>query len=114
MRCHSGTDRGSLIPRLTADPPATRGTQGLAPTRQMQTPHSDCFTTSEDAGLWEVLTDLEAPVSKGQVLGQIHFPQRPQTVPVVYRSRIDGTLIGRSHKVLVSPGDFLALVAVDL
>jgi N-alpha-acetyl-L-2,4-diaminobutyrate deacetylase len=80
----------------------------------MRTPHSVCFTISEDAGLWEVLTDLGAPVSKRQLLGQIHFPQRPQTDPVVYRSRIGGTLIGRRHKVLVSPRDFLALVAVDL
>ena len=99
---------------LTENPPVTREARGLAPTRHMHMPDPDCFTISEDAGRWEALTDLDAPVSKGQALGQIHFPQQPQTDPVVYTSRIDGTLIGRSHKVLVSPGDFLGLVALDL
>ena len=33
--------------------------------------------------------------------------------PVVYRAGTSGTVIGRTHKVLVGPGDFLALIAHD-
>ena len=53
-------------------------------------------------------------VRKGDPVGQIHFPERPEREPVIYRAGTSGTLIGRTHKVLVGPGDFLALIAHDL
>ena len=46
-------------------------------------------------------------------MGQIHFPERPERAPVIYRAGTPGTVIGRTHKVLVGPGDFLALIAHD-
>ena len=46
-------------------------------------------------------------------MGQIHFPERPEREPAVYRAGTSGTVIGRCHKVLVCSGDFLALVAHD-
>ena len=48
---------------------------------------------------------------EGDPVGQVHFPERPEREPVVYRAGTSGTVIGRTHKVLVGPGDFLALIA---
>jgi hypothetical protein len=33
---------------------------------------------------------------------------------IVYRAALAETLIGRSHKALVGPGDFLAWIATDM
>ena len=62
---------------------------------------------------YEALVDLEADVRQGNPVGQIHFPERPEREPVVDRAGTSGTLIGRAHKVLVGPGDSLALIAHD-
>ena len=68
---------------------------------------------ADDAGLYEALVDLGAEVREGDSVGRIHFPERPEREPVVYRAGTSGTVIGRCHKVLVGPGDFLALIAHD-
>ena len=47
-------------------------------------------------------------------LGQIHFPTNPQLDPIVLKAEIEGILIGRAHKALVRPGDFLALVGEEI
>ena len=94
--------------------PVTREERGLPPTRQMHMPDADCYLIAEDHGLYEALMDLNAPVAEGDAVGQIHFPAKPEQAPVVYRAKRPGTLIGRSHKVLTEPGDFLALIAVDI
>jgi N-alpha-acetyl-L-2,4-diaminobutyrate deacetylase len=94
--------------------PVSREARGVPPTRQMHMPDAGCYLIAEDHGLYEALIDLNAPVAEGDAVGQIHFPAKPEQVPVVYRARRPGTLIGRSHKVLTEPGDFLALIAVDI
>jgi N-alpha-acetyl-L-2,4-diaminobutyrate deacetylase len=94
--------------------PLTREARGLPPTRMMHMPDSDCYVISEDGGIYEALLDLDSPVEAGDALGQIHFPDKPERAPAVYRAKRPGTLIGRTHKALVGPGDFLALIAVDM
>ena len=93
--------------------PVSRSARGLPPSREMHMPDPGCYLISDDAGLYEALVDLEAEVREGDPVGQIHFPERPERAPVVYRAGTSGTVIGRSHKVLVGPGDFLALIAHD-
>ena len=50
----------------------------------------------------------------GDIIGQVHFPQKPELDPITYKSKTEGILIGRTHKALVYPGDFLALVAQEI
>ena len=76
-------------------------------------PGPGCYLIADDAGLYEALVDLDAEVRQGDPVGQVHFPDRPEREPAVYRAGTSSTVIGRSHNVLVSPGDFLALVAHD-
>ena len=94
--------------------PVNRAARGLPPSREMHMPDPGCYLIADDAGLYEALVDLDAEVSQGDPVGQIHFPERPERAPVVCRAGTSGTVIGRTHKVLVGPGDFLALIAHDL
>ena len=93
--------------------PASREARGLSPSREMHMPDSGCYLIADHAGLYEALVDLDSDVRKGDPVGQIHFPERPEREPVVYTAGTSGTIIGRTHKVLVGPGDFLALIAHD-
>ena len=99
---------------LIDDKPVTRRSLGLPPTRMMHMPGPDCFLICDDRGIFEILVDLEAAVTAGEPIGRIHFPERPDREPVIYRAGIAGTLIGRTHKTLMEPGDFLALIAQDM
>ena len=94
--------------------PKTREEMGLEPIKQMKMPDPKGFTFSEDTGIYEALVDLDAPVKIGDTLGQVHFPEKPECIPVSYKAKIEGVLIGRVHKGLVCPGDFLALVAEEI
>ena len=93
--------------------PLSREARGLPPGREMHMPEPGCFLIADGAGLYEALVDLDTDVREGDPVGQIHFPERPGREPAVYRARTSGTMIGRTHKVLVGPGDFLALIAHD-
>ncbi|NQV47786.1 MAG: succinylglutamate desuccinylase/aspartoacylase family protein [Rhodospirillaceae bacterium] len=81
--------------------------------RMMHMPDTDCVIICDDAGIYEALVNLNATITAGDAIGQIHFPEKPERAPVVYRAARDGVLIARSHKALVEPGDFLALIAAD-
>ena len=94
--------------------PLTREERGLAPTRTMHMPEPGCYLIADDRGLYEPLVDLNQPVNKGDPVGRIHFPERPEREPVVYGAGTSGILIGRAHKVLVGPGDFLGLIAHEM
>ena len=93
--------------------PVSRAARGLPPSREMHMPDPGCYLIADDAGLYEALVDLDADVREDDPVGQIHFPERPEREPVVCRAGTSGTVIGRTHKVLVGPGDFLALIAHD-
>ncbi len=99
---------------IIAGKPQSREDRGLPSTRMMHMPDSNCFVICDDTGIYEALIDLDSPVDTGDVIGQVHFPEKPERTPEVYRAARAGTLIGRSHKVLVGPGDFLALIAADM
>ena len=99
---------------LVKGKPATRESLGLPPTRMMHMPDPDCFLICDDRGIFEILVDLDQQVAAGDAIGQIHFPERPERQPVVYRAGTSGTVIGRTHKALMEPGDFLALIARDM
>ena len=94
--------------------PVTREALGLPPARLMHMPEPGCVLLARDSGLYETLVELDTAVAEGDAIGQLHFPERPERDPVVYRAGASGTIIGRGHKVLVEPGDFLALIAHDM
>jgi len=94
--------------------PLSRKDRGLPETQLMHMPDAGCYLISDDAGIYEPLIDLDQTVKTGDAVGQVHFPAKPEYPPVVYRASCGGTLIGRTHKVLVGTGDFLALIATEM
>ncbi len=98
---------------ITDGEPVSREQRGLKPSRSLHMPVAECYLISGDAGLYEALVDLDAEVGEGDALGQVHFPDHPKRAPVVYRAGTSGIVIGRTHKVLLEAGDFLALIAHD-
>lgn len=99
---------------LIAGKPVTRESLGLPPIRMMHMPDLGSFLICDDRGIFEIMVDLEAQVAEGDPIGRIHFPERPERKPVTYRAGTSGTVIGRTHKALMEPGDFLALIARDM
>ena len=99
---------------ITNEKPKTREEIGLEPVKLLQMPNPKSFTFSVESGIYEPLLDLDSTVKIGDKLGQIHFPTNPQLDPIVLKAEIEGILIGRAHKALVRPGDFLALVGEEI
>jgi N-alpha-acetyl-L-2,4-diaminobutyrate deacetylase len=99
---------------LLDEAPATRESLGLSPTRLMHMPDPGCYLICDDRGIFEMIVDLDQEVEEGDPIGRIHFPEQPQREPVLYRAGTSGTLIGRTHKSLMEPGDFLALIAKNM
>ena len=79
--------------------------------RVLEMPGGECYVMSETTGLVEPCVDLGAPVRKGDIVARVHDVERTGTVPVDYRSRLDGILAGRHFPGLVHMGDILAVVA---
>jgi N-alpha-acetyl-L-2,4-diaminobutyrate deacetylase len=92
--------------------PETRASLGLKPTRMMTMP-DNAYVVADDAGLLEMLVDIDAPVKAGQPIARVYDIDRPGDAPSVYRAGADGVLLGRCHLCLVKSGDFLGMVARD-
>ena len=78
----------------------------------MITPDYRSFVTSEHSGLLEMCIDLGAELTAGDLIALIHNIERTGSVPVEYRSTIDGMLAGRHYPALIQPGDNLAVIAI--
>lgn len=77
-------------------------------------PDGDCFVTSQNTGLLELVVDIGETVSKGQLIAKIHHTERNGIPAEQYFASIDGILIGRHHPGLIRPGDSLAVIGVEL
>ncbi|MDH3389590.1 MAG: succinylglutamate desuccinylase/aspartoacylase family protein [Gammaproteobacteria bacterium] len=99
---------------IISEQPRSLEERGLPATRLMHMPDSDCYVISDDDGIYEALVDLNSSINIDDAIGQVHFPEKPERPPVVYRAARAGSLIGRTHKALVESGDFLALIAAEM
>jgi N-alpha-acetyl-L-2,4-diaminobutyrate deacetylase len=62
-------------------------------------------------GVYESFCEVGAEVHSGQVLGQVHFPERPDCPPEPVVARTSGILIGRRAIGVTSQGDNVATIA---
>jgi N2-acetyl-L-2,4-diaminobutanoate deacetylase len=86
--------------------------QGQARTTTLlDMPDSDCYTTSEHAGMLEMCLDLGDIVQAGDVLARVHDITRTGTAPVEYRAKRAGLLAARHFPGLVQTGDTVAVIA---
>ena len=90
------------------------GQMDIAPTRMLIQPDDACFHFSPEAGLIEFCHSLGDTVRQGQTLAHIwptgHTGRAPETVT----AQRDGLLTARHHPGLVSAGDCLAVLAVEI
>lgn len=84
-----------------------------SPSRFAYTPE-DGFVVCEDAGLFEPLVELGAPVEADQPLGRVHFFEEVDREPKTYASPRDGFLYCRHFPGLIKRGDCLAVLGADL
>ena len=83
------------------------------PTRLLTTPEAACFSAAREGGIFEAFLHVGDAVEAGQEIGQIHFFERPERPPEVYRAAIAGVLISRHFPGLARSGDCLAVIATD-
>ncbi len=83
------------------------------PMRLLQTPEAACFTAAREGGIFEAFVHVGDRVEAGQEIGQVHFFERPERDPEVYRSAIEGILVSRHFPGLARSGDCLAVIATD-
>ena len=94
---HCGVIAGEVVP---------------AETVWLDMPSGDCFTFSEDEGVFESLVELGEKVAHGQPLVRIYPAGRTGVAPVELSARMDGILAARHFPGLVKCGDCAAVVAI--
>ncbi len=83
-------------------------------TIRLEMPDHRCFVLSETTGLLEVCLELGDVVSKGQTVARIYDTERTGLSPTAYHSPIDGIFTGRHVPGLISVGDMVAVIAVEI
>ncbi len=89
-----------------------RGDIECGPSVELEMPDERCFVTSESRGLLELCVDIGGEVRSGDVVARVHDIERTGVVPIEYRVRLDGFLVGRHFPGLVRMGDAIAVIAV--
>lgn len=79
---------------------------------RLDMPDSDCYVTSESAGLIEYCVDLGEEVCAGDLLARVHQVERTGGAPAEYRAGRDGLFIGRHFPGLIALGDPIGVVGV--
>ncbi|MFO0877691.1 MAG: succinylglutamate desuccinylase/aspartoacylase family protein [Gemmataceae bacterium] len=92
----------------------TRASLGLPPTRWVQALDRDDYRFAPESGLYENMVPLGADVRQGQVVGQIHFLERPDREPVPVVANSAGVLIATRAPTQVGQGDCVACIAHDV
>ena len=90
------------------------GEPELTPSRRLDMPDGRSFVSAETSGLLEICQPLGARVTAGTLLAKIYDVERTGAAPALYHSPIDGILTGRHFPGLISIGDIVAVVAVEV
>jgi len=88
------------------------GEPEAAASLRLDMPDSDCYVTSESAGLIEYCADLGEEVRAGDLLARVHDIERTGRPPVEYHARCDGVFIGRHFPGLIALGDPVGVIGV--
>lgn len=92
----------------------TREQQGWKPTRWVQALDRQDYRFAPESGLYENLVELGCEVKAGQVLGQIHFLERPDREPTPIIAPTAGVLLATRGPATVAQGDCVACIAHDV
>jgi N-alpha-acetyl-L-2,4-diaminobutyrate deacetylase len=90
------------------------GVAERSPTRLLIQPDDDCFHFSPEPGLIEFEVALGQTVVRGEVIAKIWPMGHTGRTPISVLAKRDGLLTARHHPGLVTAGDCLAVLAVDV
>lgn len=86
-------------------PDASQGTRAL---------HSKGLIYADDPGVLEPLKDIGDPVSVGEVVAAIHYPETPGRTPDQVTSEYDGIVLAMRALAQVMRGDAIYQIAADI
>ncbi|WP_349365285.1 MAG: N(2)-acetyl-L-2,4-diaminobutanoate deacetylase DoeB [Roseitalea porphyridii] len=89
-----------------------KGEMETGPTVMLDMPGDDCFTFSQNDGLFEPWVNLGDPVEAGDMLARIWPTERTGEPPVDYHASRSGIVVSRHFPGLIKSGDCLAVIAV--
>ncbi|MES1213601.1 MAG: succinylglutamate desuccinylase/aspartoacylase family protein [Singulisphaera sp.] len=92
----------------------TRAALGLPPTRWVQALDREDYRFAPESGIYENIIDLGRDVAAGDVVGQIHFLERPEREPVEIVAPTAGVLLAARGPSLVAQGDCVACIGHDV
>lgn len=92
----------------------TREELGLQPARWVQSLDRDDYRFAPESGLWEACVDLGEAVRAGDVIGRIHFLERPDRAAEEVLANADGILIAGRGPSIVKQGDCVGCIARDV
>ncbi|HEY1603068.1 MAG TPA: succinylglutamate desuccinylase/aspartoacylase family protein [Pirellulales bacterium] len=99
---------------LLAGRPESREQRGLPPTRWVQALEREDYRFAPESGIYENVADLGQDVAAGELVGQIHFLERPERDPVPIFAPTAGVLLGTRAPSMVAQGDCVACIAHDV
>ena len=72
------------------------------------------YRFAPESGLYENCVELGEAVSKGDVLGQVHFLEQPDRAAIAVVAHADGLLVASRGPSIVGQGDCVAVVAREV
>ena len=88
--------------------------QGRPPSRYAQVTDLDSYVMAPDDGLYETFVDLGETVDKGQLIGQVHYPDNLNRPVSTVEAPASGFVICKRPLGQVQRGDNIAIIGQDL
>ncbi len=70
------------------------------------------FIFSKTDGIFEINVNIDTKITKDNLIGTIHFPDKPKKESKRIISKLSGVVIGITNKSFVKKGDLLVLIGV--
>ena len=92
----------------------TRESLGLGPSIVLRATEAENYLLAPDAGLWETVVDLGDRVEPGQLVGRIHFIERPDREPSPVHAANGGYVCVVRAIAPTDQGDNVAVIAREI
>ena len=93
---------------------ATRESLGLAPRVIVRATEPENYLLAPDSGLWETVVDVGQRVEAGQLLGRVHFIDRPEREPTPVHAQNGGFVCSVRAIATTQQGDNVAVVGREI
>lgn len=97
--------------RVLAGRVISRAEAGVGPARWVQALDRDDYRFAPESGIYENVADLGKELAPGEVVGRIHFLERPDREPVSVVAPKGGILVATRGPSVIAQGDCAACIA---